>query len=58
MERAELVAAVEALLGDAPLAHPAYLSQERRGQWFEQLTLLAEDVLAHTDMWGLLPPID
>jgi hypothetical protein len=57
MERAELVVAVESLLNDAPLADPAYLSQERRAQWLEQLTLLVEDVLAHTDMWGLLPPM-
>jgi hypothetical protein len=48
MERAELVAAVEALLEDAPRAHPAYVSEDLRGQWLEQLTLLVEDVLAHT----------
>jgi hypothetical protein len=58
MERAELVVAVEALLSDAPLADPAYVSQERRAQWLEQLTLLVEEVLAHTDMWGLLPPME
>ena len=58
MEREELAKAAEALLDDAPLAHAAYVSQERREEWMKQLTTLLEDVLSNTDAWGLLPPID